>query len=215
VLVAGGLFAGFATRSDGVAKAEDPLAAEPQASPGDPDDAEKRLEKRMADLQKQKELLDAMLADLAGEKAKLENEKKAKADAAAAEQLGKDIAVEIGAGDSAYTVREVVNGKVAVVTCFDLDILRTYLTRAFNDPKGPKQLRVAAHKDHPADDLQKVFAACALAGYTKAAFSHTERRYSVRVVPYTTVYKTRMAVVEVEPTVKPGEIDLTKYAPKK
>jgi RNA polymerase sigma factor (sigma-70 family) len=213
VLVAGGLLAGFAMKSDGVARATEPLATEPQAAPDDLDDVAKRLEKRLADLEKQKELLNATLADLQAEKAKLDEAKKAKAAAAAAAELGKDIAVDVGTGESAYTVREVMNGKVAVVTCSDLDILTTYLTRAFNDPKGPKQLRVSAYKDHPVDDLRKVFAACATAGYAKASFSHT--RYSVRVVPYTVVTRNRVTVREIEPSLEPGLIDLKKYAPKK
>ena len=215
VLVAGGLLAGLAMKADGVAHATAPLAGE-NAAPDDLDEAAKRLEKRLADLEKQKELLDATLADLQTEKKKLDEAKKAKAQAEAAAELGKDIAVDVGSVDSAYTVREVVNGKVAVVTCSNLDVLATYLGRAFNDPNGPKRIRVSAYKDHPADHLNRVFAACATAGYAKAVFSQTDRltyRVVTRMVTQTVPYTVLTRKPEVAP--KPGEIDLTKYAPKK
>jgi RNA polymerase sigma factor (sigma-70 family) len=220
VLVSGGLLAGFATQSDGVARATEPLPAEPQAQSEDPESAVKRIEKRIEELRKQKELLGAMEQELFAEKQKLEVAKKAKAVAAAAAELGKDIAVSVGDGNPSgytYTVREVVDGKVAEVHTLDIDILRTYLTRAFNDPKGPKSLRVAAFKNYPNDKLRQVFAACAAAGYAKASFSHTERP----AIRYTTVareYLTLIGDVEVyrhETLPKPGEIDLSKYAPKK
>jgi hypothetical protein len=181
----------------------------------------KRLEKQIADLRKQKELLGAMEMDLFAEKAKLEDAKKAKAAAAAVEELGKDVAVSVGEGKSpTYTVREVVNGKVAEIRCSDLDMLTTYLTRAFSDPKGPKKIRVSAYKDHPSDQLRQVFAACATAGFTKASFSHTPITPTTTYVTRTvmervpvTVYRGVVDTVETPP--KPGEIDLTKYAPKK
>jgi RNA polymerase sigma factor (sigma-70 family) len=221
VVVAGGLLAGFTLRTDGVAHATTPLAGDPQAAPEDPDAAVKRLEKQIADLRKQKELLGAMEMDLFAEKAKLEEAKKAKAAAAAVEELGKDVAVSVGEGKSpTYTVREVVNGKVAEIRCSDLDMLTTYLTRAFSDPKGPKKIRVSAYKDHPSDQLRQVFAACATAGFTKASFSHTPITPTTTYVTRTvmervpvTVYRGVVDTVETPP--KPGEIDLTKYAPKK
>jgi RNA polymerase sigma factor (sigma-70 family) len=215
VLVAGGLLAGFAARFDGVARATEPaqtapLVGEPPATPEDPGAAMKRIEMRIEELRRQRELLGAMEMDLFAAKEKLEAAKQAKADAAAAAELGRDLAIEVGEVKSPFTVREVVNGKVAVVTCSNLDVLRTYLTRAFNDPQGPKLLRVAAHKDHPTDDLQSVFAACAAAGFAKASFSHYERR--VRVEPYTTVFRTKLLLADAVPSMRPGVIDLTKYA---
>ena len=222
LVVTGGLFAGLAGRSGEVARATEPLAGEPQAKP-DSDDAAKRLEKRVADLQKQKEVLDAMLADLATEQAKLEEVKRMKAAKEAAIELGTDVAVSIGAGNPSgytYTVREVVGGKVAEVHTSDLDILRTYLTRAFGDPKGPKKLRLSADKDHPLADLKQVFAACAEAGYSKATFSQTERpKYRAvarSVLLYHYDYSRSLGGEKVETPPKPGEIDLSKYAePKK
>jgi len=170
-LVAGGLLAGFAGRFGGVARATDPepatpLAGEQQTSPDDPDDALKRLEKQIEDLRKQRELIGAMEMDLFAEKAKLEDAKKAKK---AADELGDDIAVAVRGGKSPqYTVREVINGKVGEVTCTDPDVLAKYLARAFNDPKGPKKLRVQADRSLPTDQLKKVLEAAAAAGYAKA-----------------------------------------------
>jgi RNA polymerase sigma factor (sigma-70 family) len=227
VLVAGGLLAGFTLRTDGVAHATAPLAVEPAAPPDDPDARAKKIEKQIEDVRKQRELLGALEMDLFAEKEKLEEAKKAKAAADAAAELGKDIAISVGNGNPSgytYTVREVVNGKVAEIHTSDIDILRTYLTRAFNDPKGPKALRVSAFKDHPADDLRGVFAACAAAGYAKATFSHAQRP---PVVSHD--YVKRMIALEgdtvdlpvivrsrlIESPPAPGEIDLTKYAPKK
>ena len=102
----------------------------------------------------------------------------APAEAVAAAALGNDLAISVGDGNPSgytYTVREVVDGKVAEIHTSDLGILKKYLTRAFDDPKGPKNLRVSAYKDHPADQLKQVFTACAAAWYTKATFSQTER----------------------------------------
>jgi len=225
MLVAGGLFAGLAGRSGDMARATaseptTPLAGEPQGVPEDPDAAVKRLNKQIEDLRKQKELLGAMEMDLFAEKAKLEEAQKAKAVAAAAAGLGNDIAVAIGSGSPpAYTIREVVNGKVAEVSCSDPDILTTYLRRAFNDPKGPKKIRVAAEKDCPYDQLRQVLAACAAAGYAKASFSHVEGPVvSLKVKGIVTVLdvdaaESRIERLEIPP--QPGEIDLRKYAPKK
>jgi RNA polymerase sigma factor (sigma-70 family) len=164
VLVAGALFAGLVTRSGSVAQ-----ATEPQAPAEDPEAAAKRLDKQLADLQKQKELLNAMMADLQAEKKQLDETKKAKA---AAAELGDDIAVMVAKGSKSpqYTIREVVNGKVGEMRCSDLDVLAKYLTRAFNDPKGPKKLRIHADQNFPQDQLKDVFAVCAAAGYKKASF---------------------------------------------
>jgi RNA polymerase sigma factor (sigma-70 family) len=223
ILVAGGLLAGFATRADGVARAEEPLAAEPQSRPDDPESVAKRIEKQIEEVRKQKERLAAMEKELFAEKEKLEEARKAKAVAAAAAELGRDIAVSVGDGNPSgynFTVREVVNGKVAEIHTSDIDILRTYLTRAFDDPRGPKQLRISAFKDHPADKLREVFAACAAAGFEKASFSLTERvRYrnysAVQFVPVETVFRDYTILRNAESAPKPGVIDLTKYVPQK
>ena len=101
----------------------------------------KQIERRIEELRKQKELLGAMEMDLFAAKQKLEEAKQAKEVAAAAAELGDAVAISVGRNPSgyAYTVREVVKGRVAEVHASDIDILTTYLTRAFNDPKGPKK----------------------------------------------------------------------------
>jgi RNA polymerase sigma factor (sigma-70 family) len=225
VVVAGGLFAGLAGGIGAAARATDPepnvpLVGDPQALPEEPDAALKRLNKQIEDLRKQKELLGAMEMDLFAEKDRIEAAKNAKAAAAAAAELGDAIAIEITGGEPAFVIREVVNGKVARVACTDLDILTTYLRRALNDPKGPKKLRVSAHKDQPYDQLKQVFAACAAAGYAKATFSHEEPRYTLRHMRVEPLYVPERVVinelyVEPEPAPKPGEIDLKQYVPKK
>jgi len=215
VLVCGGLLAEFTARLDGVVGAAEPAAGGLQGPSEDPEAAVKRIEKQIEDLRKEKEVLGAMEMSLFAEKEKLEAAKQSKVEAAAAAELGKDIGVEVGDGKSWFSVREVVNGKVAVVTCSDLDILTTYLARAFKDPKGPKSLRVSAYKDQSYDDLRRVLAACAAAGYAKATFSYTERQYRVRVVPYTMMHRAVVTVRDVPPSIEPGEIDLRKFMPKK
>ena len=45
------------------------------------------------------------------------------------------------------TAREVVNGKVGEMQCYEMDILGMYLTRAFNDSKGPKKIRIYAEQN--------------------------------------------------------------------
>lgn len=216
VVVTGGLFAGLTGRTGEVARATEPLPAA-EAAPDDADEVAKRLERQLADLQKQQDALKERMERLADEKAKLEELQRAKAAATAAAELGTDIAVDVGEGKSSFTVREVVNGKVSHVSCSDVDILTTYLARAFKDPKGPKKLRLTAFKDHPLDHLKQVFAACATAGYTKATFNTTDRVVSttlaLRYLARTQAVDRFEYSVELPP--KPGEIDLTKYAPKK
>ena len=214
VLVAGGLLAGFATRSDGVARADEPLAGEPQAKLGDRTTPPSGSTSGWPICRSRRER-STQCWPARQRKGEAGEQRRRSRPPPPPRPNWQDIAIVVGEGKSAFTVREVVNGKVAEVTCSDLDILTTYLTRAFNDPRGPKNLRVSAYKDHPYDHLRQVLAACATAGYAKALFSVTELRYSVRTVPYTTVYRTVVTHREVEPTLKPGEIDLTKYTPMK
>jgi RNA polymerase sigma factor (sigma-70 family) len=217
VFVTGGLLAGFATRSFSVAQATEPPPAK-QAPPDDLEAARKRLAEQIDDLAKRKAALDQLSTDLNAQLAKFDAVILEKQAAAAAAELGKDIAVSVGDGNPSgytYTIREVVNGKVAEIHTSDIDLLKTYLTRAFSDPKGPKTLRVSAQKDFPYDDLRKVFAACAAAGYAKATFSHSEPRQDVREIAYTTIYRTKLRFTQSEPTINPGTIDLKQYAPKK
>jgi RNA polymerase sigma factor (sigma-70 family) len=219
VLVIGGALAlGTLNRSDSVVAAEPNAGAKP---PAREEDELKRIEKQLADLQKQKEDIDAKLSDLSGEKAKLENEKKERDEKAAAEELGKDIEVAVGQNDwpRPYLVREVVNGKVAEMTCSSLDLLKVYLTRAHNDSKGPQKLRISADRNQSMDELRKVFAVCVAAGYTKATFGLVDR---LTIATHRTVTGTFLAYdLHYKTTFKemlpdPGVIDLKKLAePKK
>ncbi|MBN9118724.1 MAG: sigma-70 family RNA polymerase sigma factor [Planctomycetes bacterium] len=218
VLGAGVFALGTLTRSENVARADEPAGKSAPPAKVEAPDPLKRLEKRLADLEKQKELLDATLEDLKAEKQKLEDAKREKAAATAAAELGKDVAVTIAAPGHApaYTVREVVNGHVAEVTCSNLDALTTYLTRARNDPKGPQGLRLSVAPDHPADDFRIVVGACVSAGYRKAVVGYIERTtvtYRTRLVTY---YEPSVKVTKAEMLPSAGEIDLTKYVgPKK
>ncbi|WP_171473260.1 RNA polymerase sigma factor [Frigoriglobus tundricola] len=220
VVGAGVLALGTAGRSENTARATEPPAAVALPAAEEPDTL-KRLELQLADLEKQKRLLDATLDGLKVEKQKLEAAQKAREAVAEAAELGKRIAVAVGPNNSPspYLVREVVNGRVGEMTCSSLDLLTTYLTRAHRDPKGPKELRISAYKDCPTDQLRSVFAACAAAGYGKAAFSHTAKPFFAHLSyePRFTVLREEVVIdpTPAEALPKPGEIDLTKYAPKK
>lgn len=214
VLGAGVLALGTVSRSEDVARAaEQPTPVTPLPTPEE-SDALKRLEKRLNDLEKQKLLLDATLEDLKGEKKRLEDAKRNKEEVAA---MNADIVIVLSGekGKPRYAIREVVDGKVEAMQCSNLGILTTYLTRAFNDPKGPKTLRVSTTPHYSADRVAQVFRACAKAGYAKATFTPTESR----LVALETVVEVGLADLSIEvleprpsqPKIKPGEIDLTKY----
>lgn len=211
MLGAGALTLGFAGRADNARATEPPPQATAAAS--DEDDTIKQLEKQLADLQKQQELLAKRAAEVMRERTKRQEAMWEKEEAEAAAKLGKDIVVIVGATSAPrpFTVREVVNGRVAEVTCFSLDALTTYLARAHADPKGPEALRVSVYEDHPAAEVRKVLAACAKAGYAKATFTRTERP------PVQFMTRTKILLADelvIDPV--PGKIDLRKYAePKK
>lgn len=215
VIGAGALALGTFGRSASVSHATEPGAPVAPPAPAEDPDPLKRLEKRKAELEKQKKELDAALADLKSEKQKLEESQKAK-DAAA--ELGGELAVVVTEGGRGlgwskppYTVREVVNGKIGEMQCYDLDILTVYLTRAASDPKGPKKLRIYADGHWSHDQIYKLFAVCAQAGYKKALFILPEAPLIASGVDW----KTRKAE-KVEYGEKEKEVDLTKYAnPKK
>ncbi len=220
VLVVGaGAFAlGTAGRSENVARATEPLR--PGAPPAAPQEADplKRVEKQLADLEKQKLLLDMTLEGLKTEKKKLEDAKREKEAEADALDLGRDIAVSVGESDwpRPYLVREVVNGRVAEMTCSNLDLLTTYLARVHNDPKGPKKLRISANQGQSMDELGKVFAACAAAGYATAAFSHNERPVLLIQAGVVRYHQVEFKIKLDGSALKPGEIDLRQWAaPKK
>jgi hypothetical protein len=218
-LVAAGLFAGLAGRSGDIARATDPtptvpLVGEPQAPPEDPDAARKRLQQRRGELEKQKAELERRTADL---NAQLEKFDAAFIDQMAAAELGTDLALVVteggkgvGWGKPSYTVREVVGGKLGEMSCYDLGILTTYLTRAFNDPKGPKKVRIHADQNFSHDQIHKVLAACARAGFKTALFILPEAPLITTLDP-----KTRKPE-KAEYGQKEKTIDLAGYAdPKK
>jgi hypothetical protein len=206
---AGVLVLGTANRPESAAHATEPLTPGAPPAPEDPEDAAKRIEKRLADLEKQRTELDKAVAEAAAEKAKLAAAMKEKEAAAA---LGTDLMLVVGRGDDKkprYTLREVVAGKIGELAASDLDVVATYLARAHQDPKGPKKLRIQidrADQDHK----DKVFAACAAAGYTKVSLS--ER---VTVI-YTMPVRVESPVSRQVQRIEIREVDLTKYAdPKK
>ncbi|MDY3562981.1 sigma-70 family RNA polymerase sigma factor [Gemmata sp. JC673] len=221
VLLAGaGVFTfGTAGRTSNAARATEPLAAPapPPASAEDQKDA-RRIDRLIANLEKQRMLLGVTLENLKAEKMKLE-------EANAALELGKDIEVFVSDKESSHplVVREVVNGRAAEVTCRDLDSLTAYLRRAHADPQGPKGLRIIAYKDHAAEELREVFTACAVSGFAKASFGQVGRpsfmMSTKSVVEMANksygVSETRLAP-RAKLEQKPDEIDLRQYAaPKK
>jgi hypothetical protein len=221
VLGTGVLALSTANRSGNVAHATEQPTTAPPPAPVEESDPVKRIEKRLAELEKQKKLLDAKLEDLMVEKQKLEDAQKEK-DAVAAE-LGSDLAVVVTENwnGPSYTVREVIRGKIGSILCSDTDVLAKYLSRAFNDPKGPKKLRVHVARNFPQDQLKKVFEACALAGFQKVSLVErvavsTSPQYGLTQLTFdqtrAAMFPTTSTIHEVD---RKREIDLTKYAPKK
>lgn len=208
-LGSGLLALGIASRSETMARAPEPLAPDAPPAPEDPEAAAKRLEKRLADLEKQRLELDKAVAEVAAEKARLAEAQEEKKAAAA---LGADLMLVVTAGEpKPYVLREVVAGKIGELAASDLDVVATYLARARLDPKGPKKLRLQfdrANQEHK----DKVFVACAAAGYTKASVNERLTviyNMPVRVTPPPPVTKTVQRI-------ESREVDLTKYAePKK
>lgn len=173
--VASGLLVGLVVRPGSVAGATDPvllspLGGEPQAPPTTAEAEKQTIEERLKELTKKAKEIEQDLKKVTAEKAKLEQAQREKLEAA--ELNGSlDIVCRGQGGDHPlYTVREVINGKVGEMSCKDLDILMTYLTRAFNDPKGPKNLIVHAKSNVTEEQSKAVLFACARAGYTKATF---------------------------------------------
>ena len=122
-------------------------------------------------------------------------------------------------GDKAYTVREVVNGKVASVSCTDLDMLATYLRRAFNDPKGPKSLRLRVQGSTlrpPEAGVRGLRRGRVREGVVqpRRAAVHSPRG-EAGTPPRTRGVILNEVYLEPEAAPKPGEIDLKQYVPKK
>jgi len=218
VVVGGVLAAGLGGRTDMAARAADPPPTSRATGPNDQNDPTKRLEVRLADLQKQKEELDRAVAAVAAEKAALE---RAKAEKAAVAALGSDLAVvfTVVKGKPTYTVREVIGGKVGEMNCSDLEMLATYLTRIFNDPKGPRTLRLEADEHFSDERVRPVCAACAAAGYTRAVFIGPPVPRTDRLIyrtPLVTEIKARdvvYKVVTLGEEYQKTEIEFRKFAP--
>jgi RNA polymerase sigma factor (sigma-70 family) len=218
VLGAGVLALGFAGSTAVAARAGEGDAP-PAPKAADAPDPLRRVEALLADLEKQKRQLDQTLERLQAEKQQLEDAKKAREAVAAAAELGKDVEVAVGKSDGPrpYLVREVVNGRVAEMTCSSLDLLTLYLTRARTDPKGPKALRVTTSRDVLFADLKKVLTACEAAGYKHATLSYTAAE-AEKMKSFTfNGAKYDMSLVETrKPKLPPGAVDLTEFAgPKK
>ena len=223
LLVTTGVLAllGLGGRPDSAAHAAPPAGVE------DPETAKRFLEKRLADLEKERADVEAGLAKLKAEQKKLDDAKKEKEKEKEKAALAADTVlvtvINTGGGKFQYSVRELIDGKAGEMRCSDLDVLATYLTRARNDPKGPKNLRVSAAHDFSAEQVAKVFAACAKAGYKKATFGTVEYRVTellateaLRSIEYTKKPRVIVTKAEPKPEIKPGEIDLLKFAePKK
>jgi DNA-directed RNA polymerase specialized sigma24 family protein len=217
-VVAGGLFAaGVAMRSDGATAADPP----PAATVSD-------LERKLDELRKQKEVLDKAFAAMEAEKAKIDAEK---ADKEAAKELGANLAVEAAADGSSYTVKEVVNGKVRQVTCWDAEMLTAYLARTYRDPASPRALRVYSPLEATNDVTVQALLAGKSAGYATATLYPRQAagfvEYSLLARNPTTLrYVASSLVVDGSGTLtlsdstpdskaKPTVIDLRKYEPKK
>ena len=179
VLVATGLSIGLAVRSYGAADATDPVPLtpvdDPKAPPKDPEEAKRALDRKLDDLKKKAAEIEKAISKAKAEKAKLEEAQKEKARAAKLEGYLEIVCHEPG-NQARYTLREVIGGKVREMSCNDLEILTTYATRAYNDPKGPKKVNVSETGgnllytmiNRPLSQSDAVLAACAKAGYTKA-----------------------------------------------
>lgn len=134
----------------------------------------------------------------------------------AAEELGGALGIVVteggrglGWGKPPYTVREVVNGKVGEVQCYELDILEHYLRRVAADPNGPKSIRFYVDRNWSHDQVHKLFAACASAGFKKGRFILPE-------APLLLTPGKDGQPDQVERGEKETDIDLAKYArPKK
>jgi RNA polymerase sigma factor (sigma-70 family) len=216
VAAVGGLLTGLTLWPDGATRAADPppeRRAEPAA---DPAAAARKIERKLADLGRQKAELDRAIADAQAEQAKLDAEQKEKA---AAADLGPALAIAVteggkgwGWGKPSYTIREVVNGRVGELYCYDLGVLATYLTRTANDSKGPRTLRIYADQDFSHDQIHRVLGVCAAAGFKKALFILPKAPMIVSGVDFWTPGGARKEG-KVEWGQNPKELDLTRYAP--
>ena len=213
-LLVGGVLAGFTVRSDGAARATDSPATDPQPPVEDPQAKAKRIAFELAKLKAQQDAIAKAIADIKAEQDKVDAVMKQRA---AVDELGTDLAIVVteGGNGPSYIIREVVNQKVGEVYCSDPDVLARYLTRTFNDPKGPKNLRIAADKDAASESVRKVFEACAAAGYKKVSFTVIPPEFRfVETARFTTTGGIGYFERTVIPA-KPTDIDLTKYAPAK
>jgi hypothetical protein len=212
VLGAGVLALGTGVWSEGAARATAPAADDPPAEPEGAEDF-KRLDRKLADLEKQRKEIDRAVAEVAVERARLEEALREKKAAAA---LGTDLVLVVRpAGDKksayTYTLREVVAGKLGEMSCSELAVVAVYLARAHQDPKGPKGLRLEIYGAGDAAHRVRVFAACASAGYKKVALTELVA-IQISTPPKRVITPGMMNVHQIERS----EIDLAPYAePKK
>jgi RNA polymerase sigma factor (sigma-70 family) len=139
------------------------------AQPPAPDDPKARQERLDRDIQDLKAKIDA-----------LEREKKRLADeAAAAEGLrrlaraaqGGRLELTVGTGPILLDLKEYGPDERVRLQVYpaDADALKRYLTRAHNDPAGPRQLVVVFDREYTAAKAQELLAACKAAGYDPQA----------------------------------------------
>jgi RNA polymerase sigma factor (sigma-70 family) len=229
-LVAGGVCIGLTVRPGSAARASDPvltapLATEPQASPNNPEAAKPQVEDQLKKLTDKAAELEQALAATKAEKAKLEEEQREKARALKLDGCLDIVCHMPGAvREPLYTVSEVIGGKVREMSCNDMDMLTTYVTRAFNDPKGPKKLNVHENSYVSQDQSMAVLAMCARVGYTKAVLFQAVQplgqklAYEMLHFYSATDLKSKaplLSATEVERVDKRTEIDLTKPLPPK
>jgi hypothetical protein len=212
VVAGGGMLAlGLAGWSGGANAAADPPAAEAKG----PAAAAKPVDEQLAELVKQQARLDREGAEVQARKEQLALKVRELCELKEAKELGASLAISVqedgaGEGKPSYLVSEVVGSKIGQITCRDLAMLKTYLARVLNDPKGPKTLRI--YSNHPAshDLVRPVLAACAAAGYKSAVFLESGATFSqkIQLTPSVTVQNGSF------PFKKPAakEIDLTKLA---
>jgi RNA polymerase sigma factor (sigma-70 family) len=209
-LACGGLVVGIASaQKDGP-----PGARLPTDPPSDPVAEARRLAAQLEQLKKQQADLERglkLVEEAAAKEALRERDKRAELDRRIRALLPADVLVAIttGQGGPQFTIREKFGGKIGELLCSDVDVLETYLTRAFAHAKGPKTIAIAAGRDTPPQTLHAVFAACASAGFKKAT-------YMVFDTPALRAKLGRLTFVEeamVDNDNPPIEVDTSKYGP--
>jgi RNA polymerase sigma factor (sigma-70 family) len=236
-LLGGGLMIGYA--SDPAASGA-PVSAQLAAQPDDPAAEAKRIAEKIARLKKEQVEAEAALQRLNDEDAKRAIRARAERLEVARKTLVAklpadvviDVTHEVGKGPNwgvpPYRVREAIGGKVEEVHCFTVPMLEVYLTRAFAAPNGPKTVALTADKATTQEQLAKVFAACAKAGFKKATVTLAEippaaaEKRALWLGEWVNAKPQQWRVMpdnaDPKPSppapLKPGEVDLKDYLPK-